>query len=119
MPGSPASSTLLQLMGEGADQQIAAEPLRWARAMQFAPGKPQFLRRAIEQIGKMTVDLGGVLTDRSARAVAASTGNRRRLATVLASRCVVGWRPHALAGSAMRYTRLRSSLGNLCKSQLR
>jgi hypothetical protein len=29
---------------------------------------------------------------------------------VLASRCVVGWRPHALAGSAMRYTRPRSSL---------
>ena len=109
MPG-PASSTLLQLMGEGADQQIAAEPLRRAGAIQFAPCKPQFLRRAIEQIDKMTVDLGDVLTGRSAGAVAASSGNRRRLATVLASRCVVGWWPHALAGSAMRYTRPRSSV---------
>jgi len=101
-PVRSASSTLLQLMGEGADQQIATEPLRRAGAMQFAPCKPQFLRRAIEQIDKMTVDLGDVLTGRSAGAVAASTGNRRWLATVLASRCVVGWRPHALAGSAMR-----------------
>src|SRR5215813_1451718 len=72
--------------------------------------QPQFLRRAIEQIDKMSVDLGDVHTNRSARAVAASTGNRRWFATVLASRCVVGWRPHALAGSAMRYTRPRSSL---------
>jgi hypothetical protein len=78
--------------------------------MQFAPCKPQFLRRAIEQIDKMTVDLSDVLTGRSARAVAASTGNRRRLARVLASRCVPSCRPHALAGSAMRYTRPRSSL---------
>src|SRR5262249_34143117 len=41
----PASRTLLQLMGEGADQQIATEPLRRAGAIQFAPCKPQFLRR--------------------------------------------------------------------------
>jgi hypothetical protein len=68
------------------------------------------LRRAIEQIDKMSVDLSDVFTSRSAGAVAASTGNRRRLATVLASRCVVGWRRHALAGSAMRYTRPRSSV---------
>src|SRR5215468_4821513 len=106
----PASSTLLQLMSEGADQQIATEPLRRAGAIQFAPCQPQFLRRAIEQIDKMTVDLGDVLTGRSARAVAASTGNRRRLVTVLASRRVVGWRRHAPAGSAIRYTRPRSSL---------
>ena len=101
-PVRPASSTLLQLMGEGADQQIATEPLRRAGAMQFAPCKPQFLRRAIEQIDKMSVDLGDVLTGRSARAVAASTGNRQRLARMLASRCVLGSTRHALAGSAMR-----------------
>src|SRR5215471_20025246 len=85
-PARPASSTLLQLMGEGSDQQIATEPLRRARAMQLAPCKPQFLRRAIEQFGNLTVDLGDVLTARSARAVAASTGNRRRLVRMLASR---------------------------------
>ena len=77
-------------MDEGADQQIATEPLRRAGAMQLTPCKLQFLRRAIEQIGNLTVDLGDVLTAQSARAVAASTGNRRRLARVLASRCVVG-----------------------------
>ena len=109
-PVRPASSTLLQLMGEGADQQIATEPLRRAGAMQFAPCKPQFLRRAIEQIDKMTVDLGDVLIGRSAGAVAASIGNRRRRARILASRRVLGSTRHALAGSAMRYTRPRSSL---------
>ena len=46
-PVRPASSTLLQVMGEGADQQIATEPLRRAGAMQLPPCKPQFLRRAI------------------------------------------------------------------------
>src|SRR5215471_8874528 len=61
-PVRPASSALLQLMGEGTDQQIATEPPWRAGAMQFAPCKPQFLRRAIEQIDKMAVDLGDVLT---------------------------------------------------------
>ena len=65
-------------MGEGADQQIATEALWRSGAMQFAPRKPQLLRRAIEQFGNLTVDLGDVLTGRSARAVAASIGNRRR-----------------------------------------
>jgi len=41
-------------MGEGADQQIATEPLRRAGAMQLAPCKPQFLRRPIEQFGNLT-----------------------------------------------------------------
>src|SRR6516225_8798788 len=36
-PARPAGGTLLQLLGEGSDQQIATEPLRWARAMQLAP----------------------------------------------------------------------------------
>jgi len=50
----------------------------------------------------LTVDLGDVLTGRSARAVAASTVNGRRLARMLASRRVLGSAHHALAGSAMR-----------------
>jgi hypothetical protein len=89
-------------MGEGSDQQIATEPLRRASAMQLAPRKPQFLRRPIEQFGNLMVDLGDISTARSAGAVAAWTGNRRRLARVLASRRVAGWRRHAFAGSAMR-----------------
>ena len=109
-PGRPASSTLLQLMGVGADQKIATEPLRGAGAMQFAPCKPQFLRRAIEQIDKSpSISATCLLAGRLVR-LPPRPGIRRRLARVLASRCVVGWRPHALTGSAMRYTRPRSSV---------
>jgi hypothetical protein len=32
--------SLLQLMGEGSDQQIATEPERRSSAMQLAPGNP-------------------------------------------------------------------------------
>src|SRR5215472_14115328 len=39
-PTRPTSSTLLQLMCEGADHQIATEPLRRAGAMQLVPGQP-------------------------------------------------------------------------------
>jgi len=49
-------------MGEGADQQIATEPLRRVRAMQLAPGKPQFGCRPIEQFGNLAVDLSGART---------------------------------------------------------
>src|SRR5215831_6329075 len=80
-PVRPASSTLLQLMSEGADQQIATEPLRRAGAMQLAPCKPQFLRRPIEQFGNLTVDLGGIRTTRSPAPVAGTPRNGRRLAT--------------------------------------
>ena len=100
-PARPAGSTLLQLMNEGSDQQIATEPARRARGMQLAPGNPQLGCQVIEQFGNLTVDLGDVCTT-SSGPVADWTGNRRRLATALASRCLVGWRRHALAGSAMR-----------------
>src|SRR5262249_61952707 len=76
----------------------------------FAPGKPQFWGGAIEQIDRVPFDVGAGLLGRWAGAVAASIGNRRRLARILASRRVLGSTRHALAGSAMRYTRPRSSL---------
>ena len=77
-PARPAGSTLLQLMNEGSDQQIATEPARRARGMQLAPGNPQFGCRVIEQFGNLTVDLGEVCTTRSAGPVADWTGSRRR-----------------------------------------
>src|SRR6516164_5697526 len=46
-PARPASSTLLQLMGKGSDQQIATETLRRASVMKLPPCKLQFLRRPI------------------------------------------------------------------------
>ena len=88
--------------GVSINGQIATEPLRRAGAMQVAPGKPQFGCRAIEQFGNLAVDLGNIHTARSAGAAAEATRNGRRLARVLASRCVVAWRRHALAGSATR-----------------
>ena len=78
MPGSPRQrSTLLKLMGEGANQQITTEALRRAGAMQLPPGQPQFGCRANPQFGNLAVDLGSVRTARSVAPVAASTGNRR------------------------------------------
>src|SRR5215831_8053729 len=100
-------------MDESSDQQIAAEAGRRAGAMQLAPRQPQFCCRPIEQPGYLMVGLGEIRTARSAGPIgpiAALTGNGRQLARVLASRRVVGWQRHALAGSAMRYTRPRSSL---------
>ena len=98
----PATSPLLQLIGKSSDQQIAAEPLRWSGAMQSPPGKPQFVGRPFHQFGNLAVDLGDICTARPISPLAASSGNKRRLARVLASRSVVDWRLHALAGAAMR-----------------
>ena len=64
--------------------------------MQLAPGKPQFGCRAIEQFANLTLALDDIHTSRSVAPVAGVTRNERRLAAVLASRRVVGWRRHAL-----------------------
>jgi hypothetical protein len=93
---------LLQLIGEGADQQIATEPLRRSGAVQLAPGKPQFVRRPIEQLANLVVLLRFVRTAPSAGPVAASAETRGQLAKVLASRSVVDRGFHALVGAAMR-----------------
>jgi len=97
-----AMGSLLQLIGEGSDQQIATEPLRRSGAMQLPPGKPQFVRRPIRQFGNLPVHLGDIRIARSVGPGACSTGNGRGLARVLASRRIVNWRFHALGGSAMR-----------------
>jgi CO/xanthine dehydrogenase Mo-binding subunit len=60
--GSPGvlavlTGSLLQIIGKGSDQQVAAETHRRARAMQLAPDKPQFLCRPIEQPGEFDFDL--------------------------------------------------------------
>ena len=70
--------------------------------MQLPPGKPQFVRRPIRQLGNLPVHLGDIRIARSVGPGAWSTGNGRRLARVLASQSGVGWRFHTLAGSAMR-----------------
>jgi hypothetical protein len=80
---------LLQLIGEGSDQQIATEPLRWSGAMQLPPGKPQFVRRPIRQFGDLSAHLRDIRVARSVGPGVCSTGNGRRLARVLASRWIV------------------------------
>jgi hypothetical protein len=67
-----------------------------------APDKPQLLCRPIEQPGEFGFDLDQARLSGSVSPIAASTGNGRRPARVLASRSVVDWRFHALAGPAMR-----------------
>src|SRR5215471_13051202 len=97
-----AFGSFLPLMGEGSDHQIATETLRGSGAMQLPPGKPQILRRSIDQPGNVAFELGAVCTTRSVVAIAAATGNRRRHARDLASRSVIDCRFHALAGPSMR-----------------
>jgi len=101
-PACPATGALLELIGEGSHQQIATEALRRFAAMQLTPGKPQVARRPIDQFGYFAFDLGQARLSCSVVLVVTSTGNGRRPARVLASRSVVDWRFHALAGPAMR-----------------
>jgi hypothetical protein len=57
-PAHRAVGTLLQLIGEASDQQIATEPPRRFCAMHISPGKPQLVRRALHQLGDLQVDIG-------------------------------------------------------------
>jgi len=93
---------LLQIIGKASDEQIATDPKRRFGAMQLAPGKPQLLCRSIEQAGDFDFDIAKLRPSCLRVAVAAPTGNERRPASVLASRRIVDWEYHALAGSAMR-----------------
>src|SRR5215475_2706804 len=102
--------TLLQFISKSSDQQIAAEAHRRSRAMQLAPGKPQLPCRSIEQTGNFSFDIAQARLSCAVVSIAAPTGNERRPARLLASRCIVDRRLHALAGSAIRWTRPRSSL---------
>ena len=43
-PAGSAKALLLQLVGDGSDEQIATEPLGRCDTMQLAPGKAQFFR---------------------------------------------------------------------------
>src|SRR6516165_8527843 len=97
-----AMRALLQIIGKASDEQIATDPKRRFGAMQLAPGESQLLCRSIEQAGDFGFDIGQARLSYSVVAVAAPTGNGRRLASVLASRRIVGWEHHALADSAMR-----------------
>jgi hypothetical protein len=94
--------TLLQIIGNGSDEQVAAETHRRSRAMQLAPDKPQLLCRPIEQPGDFGFGLEQARLSCSVVPIAASTANGRRPARVLVGRRIVDCGLHALAGSAIR-----------------
>jgi len=75
-----AIGSLLQLMDEASDDQIATEARRRSGAMQLAPTNPQILRRSIGQAGNLALDIGNVSTARSIALFAVPVANRRRLA---------------------------------------
>ena len=94
---------LLQLIGESPDDQITTEAQRRSSVMQCPPDMPQLLCRPIDQSGNLAIKLGHVRVSRSVLPAAVWTEDGRRLASrVLASRSVMDWRFHRLAGSAIR-----------------
>jgi hypothetical protein len=70
--------------------------------MQSPPGTPQLLCRPIDQSGNFAINLGQVWVSQSVFPAAVWTETGGRPARVLASRSIVDWGFHRLAGSAMR-----------------
>ena len=97
-----AMGALLQFVGKASDDQITTDPKRRFGAMQLAPGKPQLLCRSIEEAADFGFDITQARLLCSVLAAAASAGNGRPPARVLASRLIVDCGLHALAGSATR-----------------
>src|SRR6516165_5781590 len=83
---------LLQLIGEGSDQQIATEAQRRASAAKLKPRKPQLRCRSIEQARDFSFDLAQDRLSCALVPVAPLTGNGGRPARVLASRGIVDLR---------------------------
>src|SRR5580700_5091537 len=105
-----AMGALLQLIGEPPDDQITTEAQRRSGVMQCSPSTPQLLCRPIDQSGDLAIKLRQVRASQPVLPAVVWSENGGRLARVLASRSIVDWSFHMLAGSAMRYTRPRSSL---------
>ena len=76
--------------------------------MQSPPRTPQLLYRLIDQSGDFAIKFCQCHTSQPVLPAVVCTAGR--LARALASRSVVVWGFHGLAGSAMRYTRPRSPL---------
>ena len=93
---------LLQLIGDPPNDQITTEAQRRSSVMQCPPDMSQLLCRPIAQSRDFVIKLGQVRVSRSVLPAAVWTEDGRRLARVPASRSVVDWRFHRLAGSAIR-----------------
>jgi hypothetical protein len=97
-----AMRALLQFIGEPPNDQITTKAQRRSSVMQCPPDMPQLLCRPIDQSRDFAIKLGQVQFPQSVVPADVWTEDGRRLARVLASRSVMDWRFHRLAGSAMR-----------------
>src|SRR6266404_7186889 len=98
-----AMGALLQLIGQPPDDQIATEAQRRSGVIQQRPpGMPQLRYRSIDQPGDFAINPGQVRVSKPVLSGVVWTETGERLARVLASRSIVDWRFHTLAGSAMR-----------------
>src|ERR1700719_2420329 len=108
--GRAAMGALLQLIGETPDDQITTEAQGRSSVMHCPPRTPQLLCRPIDQPGDFTIKFCQRQISPPVLPDVDWTETGGRLVRVLASRSVVEWRFHRFAGSAIRYTRPRSSL---------
>jgi hypothetical protein len=97
-----AMGSLLQLIGELPDDQITTEAQGRSSVIQCPPGTPELLCRTIDQSGYFAIRLGQIRVSQSVLPAAVATETGGRPARVLASRSVMDWGFHRLAGSAMR-----------------
>jgi len=97
-----AMRALLHFIGEPPNDQITTEAQRRSNVMQCPPDMPQLLCRPIDHPGDFPINLGLVLVSKSVPSGVGWTETGERLARVLASRSVMDWRFHRLAGSAIR-----------------
>src|SRR5215475_7452997 len=102
MPAGAAMGAVLQLIGKPPNDQITTEAQRRSSVMQCPPDMPQLLCRPIDQSGNLAIKLRQVRVSPSVLPAAVRSEDGRRLARVLASRSVVDWRFHRLAGAAIR-----------------
>ena len=78
--------------------------------MQCSPSTPQILCRLTDQPGDFAIKFCQGQTSQPVLPAIVCTETTGPLARLLASRSVVNWGFHRFAGSAIRYTRPRSSL---------
>ena len=91
----------LQLISQPPDHQIATEAQGGSSVMQCPPGTPQLLCRPIDQPDYFAIKPDQVRVSKPVLPGTVWIEIGGRLARVLASRSVVDWGFHRLAGSAM------------------
>jgi len=97
-----AVGALLQLIGEPPDDQITTEAQRRSGVIKCSPDTPQILCRLTDQPGDFAIKFCQGQTSQPVLPAIVCTETGGRLARLLASRSIIDWGFHRLAGSAMR-----------------